>query len=159
MHVRLPLSLKKAVRTTHLTALLGDEASSDSPLHDASRKLKISSYPRSPYDTPYKLTSVSLLLDKRTMNSRQFREAVGVVIDESRKADSFYLPLLTLPVISYADHIQVRPVKAAVGSGYLRSLLPTEPPKNGERWEDIQKDIKAEIMPGLTPWLGHRYSS
>lgn len=39
-----------------------------------------------------------------------------------------------------------------VEPGYLRKLLPSAPPEEGEQWADIQKDIEAKIMPGLTHW-------
>ncbi len=31
----------------------------------------------------------------------------------------------------------------------MRELLPKEPPKDGEKWEDILKDVETKIMPGV----------
>lgn len=39
-----------------------------------------------------------------------------------------------------------------VEPGYLRKLLPEEAPQNAETWADIQKDIEAKILPGITHW-------
>ncbi|KAH0562168.1 hypothetical protein GP486_003131, partial [Trichoglossum hirsutum] len=54
--------------------------------------------------------------------------------------------------VNYYDTIGERRVVSEVEPGYLRNLLPDGPPREGERWEDIQKDIEAKIMPGLTHW-------
>jgi aromatic-L-amino-acid decarboxylase len=43
-------------------------------------------------------------------------------------------------------------VVSAVEPGYLRKILPDRPPKDGEKWEDIQADIETKIVPGLTHW-------
>ena len=55
-------------------------------------------------------------------------------------------------VINYYETLPSRPVQARVEPGYLRPLLPSGPPENGEPWADIQRDIEAKIMPGLTHW-------
>ena len=60
-----------------------------------------------------------------------------------------------IPVIDYYDTIQDRPVVSKVIPGYLHKLLPNFPPEQGEKWEDIQKDIESKIMPGLTHWYAH----
>ena len=39
-----------------------------------------------------------------------------------------------------------------VEPGYLAKIVPENPPELGERWEDIQRDIAAKIIPGLTHW-------
>ena len=41
---------------------------------------------------------------------------------------------------------------SAVKPGYLRPSLPEGVPQEGERWEQIQEDIEAKILPGLTHW-------
>lgn len=71
------------------------------------------------------------------MNSEEFRKAAHSAVDE---------------IIDYFDTIQDRRVVSNVEPGYLRKLLPPAPPVEGEKWEDIQKDIEAKIMPGLTHW-------
>jgi hypothetical protein len=50
---------------------------------------------------------------------------------------------------------------SAVEPGYLKKILPSGPPEEGEAWSDIQRDIDTKILPGLTHWcvtpprLGH----
>lgn len=39
-----------------------------------------------------------------------------------------------------------------VKPGYLKKLLPDLPLEDGEAWDEIQKDIEAKIMPGMTHW-------
>lgn len=56
------------------------------------------------------------------------------------------------PVINYYENIQSRRVVSDVEPGYLRKLLPSAAPEDGEPWADIQKDIDTKIMPGLTHW-------
>ena len=98
------------------------------------------------------------------MNSEEFRKAAHSAVDESKLLlTPKYVPLAYhVPVIDYFDNIQDRRVVSNVEPGYLRKLLPSGPPVEGEKWEDIQKDIGAKIMPGLTHWylvlstIGHR---
>ncbi|KAL1851722.1 hypothetical protein VTK73DRAFT_9365 [Phialemonium thermophilum] len=71
------------------------------------------------------------------MDSEEFRRAALSSIDE---------------IVKYYDHISERRVVSTVEPGYLREILPNEAPDKGERWEDIQKDIEAKIMPGITHW-------
>jgi aromatic-L-amino-acid decarboxylase len=54
--------------------------------------------------------------------------------------------------VNYYDNISERPVVSTVEPGYLRKILPTEAPQQGEEWKDIQKDIEDKIMPGITHW-------
>lgn len=56
-------------------------------------------------------------------------------------------------VVNYYDTIEKRPVASTVEPGYLRKLLPEEAPQDGEAWADIQKDIEAKILPGITHWF------
>lgn len=62
------------------------------------------------------------------------------------------LLILTLPVAEYYDTVGDRRVMSAVQPGYLKKLLPSGPPQEGEDWVSIQKDIETKIMPGLTHW-------
>ena len=39
-----------------------------------------------------------------------------------------------------------------VQPGYLKKLLPDRPPKVGEPWDEIQKDLESKIVPGMTHW-------
>lgn len=69
------------------------------------------------------------------------------------------IPLADLhnQVTEYYDNLEERPVVSSVEPGYLRKLIPDEAPTNGEKWNDIQKDIEDKIMPGLTHWQSPRY--
>ncbi|KAK3338622.1 hypothetical protein B0T25DRAFT_543271 [Lasiosphaeria hispida] len=71
------------------------------------------------------------------MDSKEFREAAVSSIDE---------------IISYYDNIGERNVVSTVEPGYLRKLLPSEAPADGEPWSDIQQDIEGKILPGITHW-------
>ncbi|KAK3369088.1 pyridoxal phosphate-dependent transferase [Lasiosphaeria ovina] len=71
------------------------------------------------------------------MDSNGFRDAAISSIEE---------------IIGYYDNIETRNVVSTVEPGYLRKLLPTEAPAQGEPWTDIQKDIEAKILPGITHW-------
>lgn len=89
------------------------------------------------------------------MDSNDFRKAAHSAIDESQPPSVFYIRDRTshhCTVIDYYDTIQDRRVVSNVEPGYLRKLLPSGPPEDGEQWTDIQKDIEAKIMPGLTHW-------
>ncbi|KNG45765.1 aromatic-l-amino-acid decarboxylase [Stemphylium lycopersici] len=68
------------------------------------------------------------------MNSSQFREAAKGAVDDNE-----------------------RPVLPAVKPGYLRPLLPSSTPEEGESWEAIQADIDRVIMPGLTHWQSPKF--
>ena len=50
----------------------------------------------------------------------------------------------------YLSFKSKRRVTPDVEPGYLRELLPKEPPKEGEKWEDILNDVETKIMPGVT---------
>ncbi|KAI9709484.1 MAG: hypothetical protein M1820_003244 [Bogoriella megaspora] len=71
------------------------------------------------------------------MDAKQFREAAHAAIDE---------------IIDYHETISTRRVASAVEPGYLKPLLPSGPPVDGEPWPSIQADIESKIMPGLTHW-------
>ena len=71
------------------------------------------------------------------MTGKQFTDAAFSSIDEIEK---------------YYTDITSRPVLPAVSPGYLRELLPSNPPASGEDWQNIQKDIERVIMPGMTHW-------
>ncbi|KAF3906522.1 hypothetical protein ABW20_dc0107260 [Dactylellina cionopaga] len=78
------------------------------------------------------------------MDSNQFRDAAHAAIDQ---------------IIDYYDNIKTRRVLSEVEPGYLRELIPPGIPETGEKWEDIQKDIEAKIMPGLTHWSVKAFNS
>ncbi|KAI4132818.1 MAG: hypothetical protein LQ338_000522 [Usnochroma carphineum] len=82
------------------------------------------------------------------MDGPRFKDAVRAATDESQH---WYLKAIEL-VVDYFDTVQDRRVVPNVEPGYLRKLLPDGPPKSGEKWADIQKDIESKIMPGMTHW-------
>ncbi|KAI0013137.1 pyridoxal phosphate-dependent transferase [Xylariaceae sp. FL0662B] len=71
------------------------------------------------------------------MDSKQFREAAISSIDD---------------IVKYYDNIEQRRVASNVEPGYLRKLLPDEAPQDGEAWAEIQKDLEAKVLPGITHW-------
>ena len=60
-----------------------------------------------------------------------------------------------ISVCDYYETIEDRRVVSNVEPGYLRKIISQSPPEEGERWEDIQKDIESKIMPGMTHWYAH----
>ncbi|KAK3339354.1 pyridoxal phosphate-dependent transferase [Neurospora tetraspora] len=71
------------------------------------------------------------------MDSQGFREAAATAIDD---------------IASYYDNLDDRDVVSTVEPGYLRKLLPSEAPVEGEAWTDIHKDMEGKILPGITHW-------
>jgi hypothetical protein len=47
-------------------------------------------------------------------------------------------------------NIRERRVFPDVTPGYMRELLPDTAPIEGEKWDDIFKDVERVIMPGVT---------
>jgi aromatic-L-amino-acid decarboxylase len=52
----------------------------------------------------------------------------------------------------YYEGLEQKNVLSTVQPGYLSKLLPDSAPEEGEPWENIMKDIKSYIMPGVTHW-------
>ncbi|KAJ5386519.1 hypothetical protein N7509_009060 [Penicillium cosmopolitanum] len=71
------------------------------------------------------------------MDQSQFRAAAHSAIDD---------------IISHFDSMPEKRVLPTVEPGYLRSLVPENPPDEPEEWAAIQKDIDSKIKPGLTHW-------
>lgn len=71
------------------------------------------------------------------MDSRQFKDAAKASIDH---------------IVDYYENITDHSVVSQVEPGYLRKVLPESPPKEGESWDVIRKDIDSKIVPGLTHW-------
>lgn len=91
------------------------------------------------------------------MDSQDFRAAAATATDDSKYQCStillIRLQILTLQsVVNYFNNLGSRDVVSTVEPGYLRGLLPSEAPQEGEPWADIHKDIEAKIMPGITHW-------
>ncbi|KAF2851631.1 dopa decarboxylase-like protein [Plenodomus tracheiphilus IPT5] len=76
------------------------------------------------------------------MDSSQFRDAAKGAIDE---------------IANYYDTLEERPVLPSVAPGYLRPLIPSSAPEEGESWDKIQGDIDRVIMPGLTHWQSPKF--
>ena len=55
-------------------------------------------------------------------------------------------------IADYFDHIDERPVLAAIEPGDLKSQLPSTPPAHGEPMEEIIADLDRLIAPALTHW-------
>lgn len=55
-------------------------------------------------------------------------------------------------VAEYWRSIEKRPVVADVQPGYLRPLLPSQAPEQGESFTTIINDLESTIMPGVTHW-------
>ncbi|KAJ5129097.1 hypothetical protein N7526_007263 [Penicillium atrosanguineum] len=71
------------------------------------------------------------------MDREQFRTAAHSAIDD---------------IVNYFDTVPERRVLPAVDPGYLRPLIPENPPAEGEAWAQIQEDVDSKIKPGLTHW-------
>ena len=54
-------------------------------------------------------------------------------------------------IADYLENIRDRRVFPDVKPGYMRELLPENPPMDGEDWEAIFKDVERVIMPGVKP--------
>ncbi|CRL25018.1 Pyridoxal phosphate-dependent decarboxylase [Penicillium camemberti] len=71
------------------------------------------------------------------MDRDQFKTAAQSAIDD---------------IINYFDSVPERRVLPAVEPGYLRPLIPENPPDEPENWAQIQEDVDTKIKPGLTHW-------
>ncbi|XP_049882615.1 histidine decarboxylase [Pectinophora gossypiella] len=52
----------------------------------------------------------------------------------------------------YLENVRDRRVYPSVKPGFLHDQLPTETPEQGEKWDDIFKDVNDKILPGLVHW-------
>jgi len=52
----------------------------------------------------------------------------------------------------YMENVEQFPVKSQVEPGDIKRKLPLSPPQNGEQMDDIFKDFKEIILPGITHW-------
>ncbi len=55
-------------------------------------------------------------------------------------------------IADYLESVRERRVFPDVRPGYMRSLVPTEAPADGESWADIIGDVERVVMPGVTHW-------
>ena len=52
-------------------------------------------------------------------------------------------------IAEYLKTIRTRRVFPDVSPGYMRTLVPEVAPQEGEKWDDIFRDIERVIMPGV----------
>ncbi|KAJ5902603.1 hypothetical protein N7495_003131 [Penicillium taxi] len=71
------------------------------------------------------------------MDREQFRIAAHSAIDD---------------IVGYFDSVPERRVVPDLSPGYLRPLIPENPPDEAEEWAKIQEDVDTKIKPGLTHW-------
>ncbi|KAJ1858272.1 hypothetical protein GGH12_001207 [Coemansia sp. RSA 1822] len=57
----------------------------------------------------------------------------------------------------YYENVDKVPPMSTVQPDYLYSLIPQEAPEEPESFEDIQRDIKTKIMPGMTHWQSSNF--
>lgn len=87
------------------------------------------------------------------MNSNEFRKAAHSAVEDGRLPARLSRFLADdIIVIEYFETLDDRRVLSNVSPGYLKTLLPTGPPEEGEKWSEIHEDIESKIMPGLTHW-------
>jgi len=55
-------------------------------------------------------------------------------------------------IADYYQRIESFPVLSQIQPGQIRALLPSEPPIDGEAFNNILKDVNNLIIPGLTHW-------
>jgi len=55
-------------------------------------------------------------------------------------------------IADYYERIETLPVLSQVQPGEIRRALPPEPPRKGEAFETMLKDIDEVILPGVTHW-------
>ena len=60
-------------------------------------------------------------------------------------------------IADYLENIRDRRVFPDVKPGYMREMLPENPPNDGEAWESIFKDVEGVIMPGVIKTGGIHY--
>ncbi|VDP35820.1 unnamed protein product [Schistosoma mattheei] len=55
-------------------------------------------------------------------------------------------------ISNYLQTIRKYPVLPNVEPGYLKHLIPNQPPEQSDTWMNIFEDVKKFILPGLTHW-------
>lgn len=76
------------------------------------------------------------------MTAQQFQEAAISAVNDIEK---------------YYTNLPDRTVIPSIEPGYLRKLLPSSAPQQGEQWDAITKDIESKIMPGVTHWQSPKF--
>lgn len=60
-------------------------------------------------------------------------------------------------IANYMEGVHNRRVVPSIEPGYLRELLPEQPPDQPESYEKVMQDFEAYIMPGVTHWQHPRF--
>ncbi|XP_043203648.1 tyrosine decarboxylase-like isoform X1 [Amphibalanus amphitrite] len=55
-------------------------------------------------------------------------------------------------IADYMESLHLRRVTPDIEPGYLRDLIPYDPPEDSDTWEGIMKDLEKKIMPGMVHW-------
>ena len=55
-------------------------------------------------------------------------------------------------IADYYSRVESLPVLSQVEPGQIRASLPAQPPKHGESFEDMLRDVEKLILPGITHW-------
>ena len=56
-------------------------------------------------------------------------------------------------IVDYLRNVKDYPVLPSVEPGYLHKLLPANAPQQPEAWEDVMKDVRDKILPGVSWFL------
>ncbi len=78
-----------------------------------------------------------MVFDQKTLNPQSIRPISGKEMVDY--------------IADYLENIRERRVFPDVKPGYMREMLPDDPPVEGEPWDMIFKDIDRVIMPGVSP--------
>nr|XP_039272548.1 aromatic-L-amino-acid decarboxylase-like [Styela clava]XP_039272549.1 aromatic-L-amino-acid decarboxylase-like [Styela clava] len=76
------------------------------------------------------------------MNYNEFRSAAQKIVDY---------------VINYHQSLDGKQAFPSVKPGFLRKLLPWNPPEHGGQWEDLLEDFDKIIMKGMTHWHSSKF--
>lgn len=60
-------------------------------------------------------------------------------------------------LVNYMKNIEERRVVPEIEPGYLRDLIPKQPPQMAESYDQVMKDFENLIMPGVTHWQHPRF--
>uniref|UniRef100_A0A0K0EP18 Aromatic-L-amino-acid decarboxylase n=1 Tax=Strongyloides stercoralis TaxID=6248 RepID=A0A0K0EP18_STRER len=60
-------------------------------------------------------------------------------------------------LVNYMKNIEKRRVVPEIEPGYLRDLIPKQPPQTAESYDQVMKDFENLIMPGVTHWQHPRF--
>ena len=62
-------------------------------------------------------------------------------------------------LVDYLDNIDARRVTPNIEPGYLKELIPTQPPEYPEDWDTIMDDVEKKIMIGVSKYCKYHYCS